>query len=78
MYNVGNNGFVVCFPAKSVIIARVASNLPKLHNLQFSTLFQHHLICLFLSFLGVPLVIVTTHLLPFYYVSYLLPEGRVQ
>ena len=49
MYNVG---FIVRFPAKSVV-ARVASNLPKLHNLQFSTLFQHHLICLFLSCLGV-------------------------
>ena len=53
MYNVGNNGFIVCFPPNSVI-AHVASNLPKLHNLQFSTLFQHHLICLFLSCLGVP------------------------
>ena len=63
VHNVGDNGFIVRFPTKSVIIAHVASNLPKLHNLQFSTLFQQHLVCLFLSCLGVPLVIVTTHLL---------------
>ena len=43
MYNVGKNGFIVtvCFPAKSEI-AHVASNPPKLRNLQFSTFFQHH------------------------------------